>query len=333
MMSSLLAVVLAAQAASNDPLGPELPQVSRSDSYGPAVAPVSDAATAPTTDAARAERLLGAAAEPSAPDEPSVGGGLRAWSIPAGIGGLAIAGGLARRRRGAAPGVAPMQVVQRIALGDKNFLVIVDVPDCTGAARRLVVGTGSGSPTLVSDLGELPGAVEAAVPAGAPALEAVVAVEAPRTDLPTTVETPAGEPFAAAVADGPTDRELGAPRLSPLPGPSERAPMADDSASAAFFGERRGDYFTEADLAPLPPASPAAESTSTAARVAARLMAASRAARLPEDFGTRARAAEPRRSLKELAQRGTELAGLVPESRGSAMAARVYVPFAVAGSR
>jgi hypothetical protein len=331
MITPLLVLALTASAGSKIPFGPELPPGLVSDQYGPVTAPepVAPADAATTTAESRAQRLLGAEGTPaSASAAPAENGaGLRAWSIPLGIGGLAVAGVFARRRRGmAAAGSQPMQVVQRIALGEKSFLVVVDIPGVNGATRRLVVGTGNGSPSLVSDLGEVDAPARVSAAAEPAECSAPLEPSAPQISLPEVAPAAdfAAELAAAVEGSGPTDRELGAPRLEPI---------ADDSASASFFDERRGEYFTDADFAPLPEGPARADAAAAAARVAARLVAASRAARVSPGLEGRAISQEKRPTLKELAQRGTERAGLVPEPRSSAMAARVYVPFAAAGGR
>jgi len=46
-----------------------------------------------------------------------------------------------------------MTVVSRTSLGDKSHLIVVDVTGADGERRRLLVGTGTGAPSLVADLG------------------------------------------------------------------------------------------------------------------------------------------------------------------------------------
>ncbi len=46
-----------------------------------------------------------------------------------------------------------MAILSRLPLGDRGSLVLVEVEEQEGGRRRLLVGTGGGSPTLVSDLG------------------------------------------------------------------------------------------------------------------------------------------------------------------------------------
>ena len=46
----------------------------------------------------------------------------------------------------------PMTVVSRQSLGNHSSLLVVDVMDLDGSPRRLVVGTGQGTPSLVADI-------------------------------------------------------------------------------------------------------------------------------------------------------------------------------------
>jgi hypothetical protein len=73
------------------------------------------------------------------------------------VGGLCVAAvGFVVRRGVTSKVVAPrqgMQVVERVVLQGNNGLTVVEVPETKGTVRRLLVGTGSGSPVLVADLG------------------------------------------------------------------------------------------------------------------------------------------------------------------------------------
>ena len=46
----------------------------------------------------------------------------------------------------------PMTIISRKSLGNQGSIVVVDVMDLDGTPRRLVVGAGQGSPTLVADI-------------------------------------------------------------------------------------------------------------------------------------------------------------------------------------
>lgn len=109
------------------------------------------------TDPGTYERLFGtqpvAVAAPGAsePDTPSP------WRMLAptllGVVGLFCAW----RMRAGAPRLAagkPIEVLCRHPLGDRNVLILLEVLDADGERRRLLVGTGSGAPTLVADLGQ-----------------------------------------------------------------------------------------------------------------------------------------------------------------------------------
>lgn len=86
--------------------------------------------------------------------------GLGTW-----VGGLwplglaAIGAGLVwvAKKRGLAPGGASSDgpwIVGRTPLVGGGALVLVDLRDASGRARRLLVGTGPGAPTLLADLGD-----------------------------------------------------------------------------------------------------------------------------------------------------------------------------------
>ena len=55
---------------------------------------------------------------------------------------------------------ATMTVVARKALGNHSALIVLDVIDLEGQTRRLLVGTGQGSPALVADIGGAFGSVD-----------------------------------------------------------------------------------------------------------------------------------------------------------------------------
>ncbi len=100
------------------------------------------------------ERLFGdppaATTETVPPAEPAPWGMVGAVAL-AGVGLLA----LWRLRKSGPHGAAgrPLEILGRYPLGDRNALVLVEVVDGDGERRRLLIGTGTGAPTLVSDLG------------------------------------------------------------------------------------------------------------------------------------------------------------------------------------
>ena len=89
-----------------------------------------------------------------------------AWGIPLGL--VALAGGLLLYKRLQVPGtpgkVPALRVVQRQALGDRNALILVEVVEPGGDTRRLLIGTGTGAPALLADLGLAEEAANTAMP-------------------------------------------------------------------------------------------------------------------------------------------------------------------------
>jgi flagellar biogenesis protein FliO len=72
-----------------------------------------------------------------------------------GLGLLGAAWALRRRLLSSLTGESsaiPMTVVSRQSLGHHSSLLVVDVMDLDGSPRRLVVGTGQGTPSLVADI-------------------------------------------------------------------------------------------------------------------------------------------------------------------------------------
>ena len=119
----------------------------------PLVAVASGGAEDPTYD-----RLFGemnaqgevASVEPTSPWTP-----IRLVA-PAVLGGMGLLALWQLRRRKATPTVSGsplISVLSRQPMGDRGALVLIEVEEQEGGRRRLLVGTGGGSPTLVSDLG------------------------------------------------------------------------------------------------------------------------------------------------------------------------------------
>lgn len=102
------------------------------------------------------DRLFGA--DPTAVEAPAPepGPAIPSWALPAGLLALGLAGAW-RLKRDLNPAAAPspLRVIARQPAGDRSSLLLVEVPGADGQARRLLVGTGSGAPTLVADLGLL----------------------------------------------------------------------------------------------------------------------------------------------------------------------------------
>lgn len=75
---------------------------------------------------------------------------------PALLGGLGLMALWQVKRRRAPQTISGsplLSILSRLPLGDRGSLVLVEVEEPEGGRRRLLVGTGGGSPTLVSDLG------------------------------------------------------------------------------------------------------------------------------------------------------------------------------------
>jgi len=69
-----------------------------------------------------------------------------------------------------------MTIVARKALGNHSALIVLDVIDLEGQTRRLLVGTGQGSPALVADIGGAFGTLDSmsatpAIMSATPAIE------------------------------------------------------------------------------------------------------------------------------------------------------------------
>lgn len=84
------------------------------------------------------------------------------WSIDdVGLAGLLVAGAAAagvgwwlkNKKPPVVSARSPLAVVDRVAAGTKSELLLIDVVGADGERRRLLIGTGGGSPTLVADLG------------------------------------------------------------------------------------------------------------------------------------------------------------------------------------
>lgn len=74
-----------------------------------------------------------------------------AFSVGAlGLGGMAM---LWLKKRASASAAAPLTVLHRQPIGDRSSLVLIEVMTPDGERRRLLIGTGGGVPSLVSDLG------------------------------------------------------------------------------------------------------------------------------------------------------------------------------------
>lgn len=177
-----------------------------------------DAAPASPSDQAELNRLLGpdpvAAASAAPMGAPSKLPGLW-WMLPV----IGLLGGtnwwLRKKGRFGALRTAevPLKIVARQSLGGTNQLLLVEVEDPDGSSRRLLIGTGTDGPRLVSEFHpqtdfERLIAETAAEPVVAPAeAEAARVPESLASSAPVprlrTVPTPAPEAPTAAVAESP----------------------------------------------------------------------------------------------------------------------------------
>lgn len=114
-------------------------------------------AAPPVTETATYDRLFAETEEVAAavtePQDP--GPALPGWLVPVLlIGGCAGWLGWQWRKKGQKSVASPaLRVVQRVSLGDRNAVVLIEVVEPTGETRRLLVGSGSASPVLLADLG------------------------------------------------------------------------------------------------------------------------------------------------------------------------------------
>jgi hypothetical protein len=112
-------------------------------------------AAPPVTESATYDRLFQEAPTAESVATPDPGPSVPGWAVPAGI--LGLAGALLLYKKVQTPKATAsspaLRVVQRQGLGDRNALVLVEVVEPSGDIRRLLIGTGSGAPVLLSDLG------------------------------------------------------------------------------------------------------------------------------------------------------------------------------------
>jgi len=100
------------------------------------------------------DRLLGPMPDMSAvvtemPERPD----LPWWPVPAMLLGLGLLWGVRRRLDQKAQEPGHVRVLGRAVVDRTNSLVLIEVQDAEGRTRRLMVGSGGGSPRLVADLG------------------------------------------------------------------------------------------------------------------------------------------------------------------------------------
>ena len=123
----------------------------------------------PVRDDPAYDRLFG---DPGMESQPVEDVGLPLWMVPAALGFLGLWAGTRLRPPQDGEPASAMTVVSRTSLGDKSHLIVVDVTGADGERRRLLVGTGTGAPSLVADLGAIaptPPLLTAGQPSGLPA--------------------------------------------------------------------------------------------------------------------------------------------------------------------
>lgn len=230
---------------------------------------VAAAADDPTYD-----RLFGAeAAVEAAPVEE--GPAVPTWIWPASLLGVGLVAATRLRRSALDAKVGAMKVLDRQVLGDRSTLLVVEVQDSSGEKRRLLIGTGSGAPALVADLGAVGAPVRpvAAAPPADP--EAVIEPELvidPELEEPE-LDDEEPSPFAVNLAeeilaergsfaealepeldefvdDDDEEPLFKTPYIAPLP-PEPPPRKAAPAAAAPAPKKAAPRYFTDDDLAPV----------------------------------------------------------------------------------
>lgn len=218
------------------------------------------------------DRLFGAdATVEAAPVEE--GPAVPTWIWPASLLGLGLVAATRLRRSALDAKVGAMKVLDRQVLGDRSTLLVVEVQDSSGEKRRLLIGTGSGAPALVADLGAVGAPVRAVTEAPPSDPEAVIE---PELILDPELEDPELDdedpsPFAVnlaeeilaerGTADDVLEPELDefvddedeeplfkTPYIAPLP---PEPPPKKAVAAAPAPKKAAPRYFTDEDLAPV----------------------------------------------------------------------------------
>lgn len=204
--------------------------------FGPEPAPVAAApaeasptpeAAGPDTDPAPPPAVVATSAPvTAAPYHPPE---IPGWAFS--VGALLMGGGAMwwLKQRAAAPTTPPLSVLHRQAIGDRSSLVLVEVATPDGERRRLLIGTGGGAPTLVSDLG---GGFDDVEPA---ALRAAQGANEPVAPRPAPTLPAPGTPAPQGSSAGPSAPPPRAanPRFTVTAGPNA-ANIADE-----ILAERR----------------------------------------------------------------------------------------------
>lgn len=124
---------------------PAVSEATSSTAAAPAPAMPADAAA----PAAAPASSTASATAPPAGGPPEIPG----FVAPIVILGAAAMAAVALRRTRVRQAQSELRVLHREALGDRSALVLVEVVTGEGELRRLLIGTGGGPPSLVSDLG------------------------------------------------------------------------------------------------------------------------------------------------------------------------------------
>lgn len=189
------------------------------------------------------------------------------WIWPLSLLGVGLVAATRLRRSALDAKVGAMRVLDRQVLGDRSTLLVVEVQDSSGEKRRLLIGTGSGAPALVAEVGAV-GPVKRPVVEAAPAdPDAVIEPELvldPELEEPELGDDEDPSPFAVNLAEeilaergsfaAPLEPEIEddeddeeplfkTPYIAPLP---KEAPAPKATAKKAA-----PRYFTDDDLAPV----------------------------------------------------------------------------------
>lgn len=205
-------------------------------------------AAATAADDPAYDRLFGAdpVAAEAAPVE--TGPAVPTWVWPASLFGLGVVAAMRLRRSALDARLGGMRVLDRQSVGDRSSLLVVEVPDGAGGKRRLLIGTGSGAPSLVADLGAVGRPAVAAPPIEA-APEMVVEPEL--VDDPELEAAPVDPEEEEAMQGANLAEEVLAER-GMFVVPPELAEDDDDEPEE----EEEEPVFVAPPIAPLPKAAP-----------------------------------------------------------------------------
>ena len=158
-----------------------------------------------------------------------------------GVGGLAVAamGWMKFRKPSGVTPRSPLAVVERVSVGGKAELLLIDVVTADGERRRLLIGTGGAAPALVADLGGREPAMEEPIPDAEP--EAPVAPD--RMDrIRRFVDTGGSTSTPRAAAERAPEPPRRVPDRAPERAPvvPQRSPAEAKSLVDEVLARRRG---------------------------------------------------------------------------------------------